>query len=325
MSVVAGCLLLDGVLIAADTRISYPKADGSQIHVDNAIKLLPYAPGTVIGYVGHVETAAALFTHLIHARGCKKRLDPFTLAHWIPRFLRAAFHRLPPELKKDVTFMVASSVHDRPMVVQSATVRKILFDALVNRRILPSTFPLDLIREKAADVRLPNTCLGMLYTLGNPEFEPKFVPPMCYKAIGSGKSVVESLERFHAEVLFESPRNPGWSAYWFREAVTNFIERNDIASVGGLYPVINVRGNEFRPLPQSRKKYKRGTGELEADVTLSVESDQWVQSNHLTGKVIPLELPWNLMKAPTRSVLFDDLDDRRRNAGFFSPNGQMLR
>ncbi len=55
MSVVAGCLLIDGVLIAADTRITYTRANGSSVFVDNALKIFPFAPGTAVGYVGVVK------------------------------------------------------------------------------------------------------------------------------------------------------------------------------------------------------------------------------------------------------------------------------
>jgi hypothetical protein len=90
-----------------------------------------------------------------------------------------------------------------------------------------------------------------------------------------------------------------------------FVERNNIESVGGLFPVIRVRGDEFLCIGQSTKTHKRGTGEVEADVTLSVENERWVQRNGINGKEVFLELPWDLWEQPKHSILFDDIDRRR--------------
>jgi hypothetical protein len=46
-------------------------------------------------------------------------------------------------------------------------------------------------------------------------------------------------------------------------------------------------------------------------VTLSVENGSWVQRNHVSGKEITLQLPWNILKNPAHSMRFDDLDKRR--------------
>jgi len=100
--------------------------------------------------------------------------------------------------------------------------------------------------------------------------------------------------------------------WWFRDAVSGFAERTDLDSVGGLYPVIKVCGNDFLTLPQSVKTYKRGSSEIEADVTLDCERNVWWQRNHLTGKSIKLELPWSILPDARTNILFDDIDKRRR-------------
>src|SRR5260370_34849846 len=109
VSVVAGCLLTDGVLIAADTRITYPSAGGSEIHVDNAIKIFPFASGTAIGYVGDVGTASVLLQHLISGPDRMARTDPISLSNWMPRLLRSVYSRLQPHLMREVTSMAGRS------------------------------------------------------------------------------------------------------------------------------------------------------------------------------------------------------------------------
>jgi hypothetical protein len=71
------------------------------------------------------------------------------------------------------------------------------------------TLPLDILRCASPFVLLPNTCQGLLYTMRSPGFEAEYVPPLNYKAIGSGQAVVEDVQRVHARMLFDYPGNPG--------------------------------------------------------------------------------------------------------------------
>lgn len=91
MSVVAVCLPFDGVLLVADTRITYTRSDGTRLHADHAQKVFAFAPGTAIGFVGRVDTASALLQALIKERDRRllskashRRLDPTHLFFWIP-------------------------------------------------------------------------------------------------------------------------------------------------------------------------------------------------------------------------------------------------
>src|ERR1700722_3379123 len=100
-----------------------------------------------------------LLQHLIAGRDRRARIDPISLANWIPRLLRAVYRRLQPKLMRDVTIMVASSICDRPMVVETAKVGEILFDAVRNGlHGMSGTFPFDIIGCGVPFVLLPNTC-----------------------------------------------------------------------------------------------------------------------------------------------------------------------
>jgi hypothetical protein len=121
---------------------------------------------------------------------------------------------------RDVTIMVASSIRDRPMVVETAKVGEILFDAVRNGlHGMSGTFPFDIIGCGVPFVLLPNTCRGLLYTMRSPGFAPEFVPPLNYTAIGSGRGVVEDVQRFQAQILFDNPGNLGLVALRFRNAI----------------------------------------------------------------------------------------------------------
>jgi hypothetical protein len=311
MSVVAGCLLLDGVLLAADTRITYTRSDGSHVFVDNALKIFLFAPGTAIGYVGTVETASLLLQHMIAGRDRRKRTDPLRLYRWIPRLLRAVYRRLPSDLQRQVSFMVASSFADTPKTVETATIWRMLFEASKNgMNSITGTLPFDILSSGKAIVQIPNTCDGMLYSMSSPNFEPRVCPPLGFMAIGSGHKVVEDVERDHARIVLGDVNSP-WEADWFRRAIKNFVERNSVDEVGGLYPVLKVRGNETAPVGMEVRSHKQGSSEVESDVALLIEDGQWIQRERLSGVAVTLQPPWDLLKNATHNALFDHIDSRR--------------
>ena len=286
---VAGCLLLDGVLLAADTRITYPQDNGTDFFVDNALKIFPFAPGTAIGYTGYVEPASVLLEHLIAGRDRRRRTDPIRLRRWIPRLLRAVYRRLPSNLQKQVSFMVASSFADRPKMVETATIFQMLLEGAKNgMRGISGTLPFDILNSGKAVVQIPNTCEGMLYAMSSPNFEPKECPPLSFMAIGSGSTVIEDIQRTHARIVLGDV-NSDWAASWFQQAIKSFVERNDIDSVGGLYPVLKVRGNDITLIGMNVTTYKQGTSQVEADVALLIEDGQWIQREHLSGESVTLQ------------------------------------
>lgn len=309
MSVVAGCLLPDGVLLAADTRITYTQPDGSTVYGDNAIKIFPFAKGTAIGYVGDVTTASYMLQYLIQGRDRRKRTDPMRLYHWIPRILRALFRRAPTP--KSVAFMVASSFQNQCTQIERSVVGNMLMDAVKDGLTgLSGTLAFDILNSSKSVVELPNTCASILYTMSSPTFEPILAPPLSARAIGSGRMVVESLRRHQASIIFDDPLS-GAGPSLFRLMIQGYVETNDIDGVGGLYPILKVRGDDCIPCGQHTQTHKQGTSEIEAQVELSIEDGRWVQRDTVSGACIILQPPWDLAKSSTANQLFDHIDKRR--------------
>jgi hypothetical protein len=117
----------------------------------------------------------------------------------------------------------------------------------------------------------------------------------------------------HHEIVLGSPGHSGTDALWFRYAISAFVEHNRIDSVGGLYPVIKVRGNAFEPIEQCILTHKRGTSEVEAAVKLRFEHGRWIQQDIVSGETLPLRLPWELGRTATLDRRFDYVDSRRWN------------
>ncbi len=313
MSVVAGCLLFDGVLMTADTRITYPKQDGRNIQTDNAQKVFGYAPGTVIGYVGPVNTASALLKGLIAERERRQHLDPISLIYWIPRFLRWMFARLPDEIRdQDVGFMIGSSFNGRPTIVEKDAVARILRNGARSLHTFNNNLALRILSAPGPRVAILGANRGLLYSLRAPAFQVEECPPLGFMAIGSGKAAVDGIRRLQDVIFLNSPSVPEQEAAWLRSAVGAFVESNSIDSVGGMYPVVKVRGRSLQLIRQSTKKWKRGTSEIEADVEMLLEGERWVMYNRVNGHRVELKLPWELPPAPATSRLFEYLD-RRRN------------
>jgi hypothetical protein len=251
-----------------------------------------------------------MLQYLIQGRDRRKRTDPMRLYRWIPRLLRAVY-RHPSTPKQSVAFMVASSFQNQCTKIDRALVLKMLMDAVKNGLTgLSGTLLLDILNSNQPVVELPNTCDSMLYTMSSPNFEPVIAPPLSVVAIGSGKMVIESLNRHQASIILDDPLS-GVSPTLFRMMIEGYVETNDIEGVGGLYPVMKVRGNDCIPCGQGVKTHKQGTSEIEALVELRIEDGKWVQRDAVSGACIVLKPPWDLAKSATVDQLFDHIDKRR--------------
>ncbi len=209
--------------------------------------------------------------------------------------------------------MVASSFQGRPTIVDRAKVGQIVCDGVKTGIRSLGMLAVNIL-ETGGDspfVKLPGTCASLLYSMRSPDFEPRFCEPLHFMAIGSGSGVVEGMKRVHAQMLFDDPSDEGQQSFWFRNQISFFIESNRIDSVGGLYPAIKVRGNQFGFIPQKTIYYREATSRIEADVKLEIENGHWIQKNDLSGKAIGLEPPWSLLEDPKASLMFDDIDSRR--------------
>lgn len=207
--------------------------------------------------------------------------------------------------------MVASSFQDRLATVERIEVAKILFEGVKN-----GTNPMSGVlawRIMTADtpiIQIPNTCEGILYSMTSPNFEPQMAHPLRFMAIGSGNRVVEGIVSQQPRIVLGELNSPV-EAHLFRLSIKSFIEHHNIDSVGGLYPMFKVRGNEWYPIPSRSTNYKQCSSEIEEDVELTMEAGQWVQRENVSGTSTALRPPWELMKASNHNLIFDYGDLRR--------------
>lgn len=306
MSVVAGCALPDGAMLAADCRITIQRSGRRSIFVDNVQKIFPLATGTVIGFVGGVWEASELLQGIYHQIG-KRRCDPVSLSQWIPRFFRFKYRELCRQGKpQPVAFMVASALFCRPNVIERARVAEVLKKGKekpnsIGQKFFPAWFVQVLSTPPECQyVRMVDMPLTRIYAMRSPDFRPECLKPLQIAAIGSGQMAKTYIEDVHRAIL----ASDGWmQAFWLRQAIRDCVYNEKIESVGGLYPVIKVKGTRFEFLTESAEVPVGGT-----KIELDYENHVWVQKNLTTGKCVPLVPPWQVKQNYVKSEKFDDLE-----------------
>ncbi len=147
MSVVAGCSLLNGVLLAADCRATIKRHPASDVHVDTVQKIFGVLPHTAIGFVGDIGAAGFMLYHLLIQSRRKKKSNPRDLLRWFSRFLRRSYADYRPKGrgKGDVFFMGASILAGEPNVIERQAFVDMMEDIrlgkmTVNTSSLPNIF-----------------------------------------------------------------------------------------------------------------------------------------------------------------------------------------
>jgi len=127
MSVVAGCSLFDGVLLASDCRATITFPNCPDVHCDNVLKIIAILDHTAIGFIGDIQAASYLLQSLLSKLKNRKYKDPISLSNWIPRLFRYEFERYASRHgHHTVNFMIASVLRDHPNVVK----RKEIFELI---------------------------------------------------------------------------------------------------------------------------------------------------------------------------------------------------
>jgi hypothetical protein len=308
MSVIAGCSVLDGVFLAADCRATIKRPNRPHVFVDNVQKIFPVATGTAMGFVGSVQTASALLQSL-YKKIDGDKCDPVRLSQWIPRLLRYEYRKL--KAPQPVAFLVASALWCRPNIIERQRVVDIMMRkpapgrSSIGQQFFPSSFARILsLPSECRLVSIPGTSKTALYAMRSPDFRPETFQPLQIAAIGSGemaRTYIEDIERAFLA-------GEGWTqSFWLRLALRDCVKEQRIDTVGGLYPVLKVKGEGFEFYTESAEIPMGGT-----KIELDYEDGTWTQKNLTTGKEIRLVLPWEVRGNQVRSERFDDLEEAQK-------------
>lgn len=79
MSVVAGCSLLDGIIMGSDCRVTF-RCGANETHRDTVQKLIALTPYTVLGFVGNdVRSSATMLKAAVEGARRRQRSDALSL------------------------------------------------------------------------------------------------------------------------------------------------------------------------------------------------------------------------------------------------------
>jgi hypothetical protein len=303
MSVVAGCSLLDGVILGADCRVTYTDSRGGLTYRDTVQKVIAITPQSAIGFVGDVTTASDLIGSMLKNCHRMERYNPVTLRNWLPRYFRHRYAHFKGA--REVTFLVGSVIHDRPNIVETRRAWQIVQDSFASRpqgsiNHLSSNLH-HILSLQSRYVVLSDEPMGMLYTMRSPDFTPGHYNPLDFVAIGSGHEMKDFIGQVSDQIFSGVPMQHG-DASWLTRSMNHFLRTRNIESVGGMFPMIKL--SKTGAMHITRQTGRLPNGPL---YELAHENDRWVQRNVTTGEELRLELPWELDQTIRGDQRFDDL------------------
>lgn len=319
MSVVLAASMFDGVVLVADTRATVQVAGRPDVHIDDVQKLVPLTPHAVLGFVGDIGTAGALFDGIRKlrprdSRTAWRRSRTPSLIGWLPRYFRHAYAKLPTA--RHVVFVLGAVVPDRPNVIERAKAIALLDrfrtgDLSGERNWMPDILPRMLMAPpQVTHIGLGGVPQGVIAVMSAPKFEPRFVHPLEHVAVGSGDGVHAEIE-YRGDMIFAGDVGNSFAeGDVVRRAAESWLRANDVPSVGGMLVGYKVSSQGMEELCYADETPVGGPR-----ISLHLDEKQrWVQQNHATGKRIVLRPPWEARyTARDRPARFDDLDNAYRD------------
>jgi proteasome subunit B (beta)-like protein len=297
--------MLDGVVLAADCRVTLERSGLPAIYVDNAQKLFTLNDETSLAFVGDVRAAAHLLRALA-ARVGHRRNDPVSLLLWLSRLFRYEFARYSSTNSgPGIAFMVAQVLRGRPNRLRREEVVK-LFKHIrsdghpFRRNWYPGWIMSVLATPPEQEfVWFAGTHRSVLYSVRSPDFNVEPHDTFQFAAIGSGEISKTYIARTYDMIV---AGDGGTELFFLRDAIRDCVRDEKIQTVGGMYPALKVSAAGTVYL---------GEGVQLADGTnieLVYESGQWIQRNLSTRKEIRLIPPWQICGKETESREFDDVE-----------------
>ena len=297
--------MLDGVVLAADCRVTLERPGFPQVHIDNAQKLFTLNEQTSLAYVGDVKAAAYLFRALA-GQIDHRRTDAVSLSLWLPRLFKYEFAKYASTNSgPGIAFMVAQVLRGRPNRLRREDVIK-LFKHIRSeghpfRRNWFPGWIVDVLSTPAEQefVWFAGTHRSVLYSVRSPDFNVEPHDTFQFAAIGSGEISKTYIAKTYDMIV---AGDGGTELFFLREAIRDCIKDENIRTVGGMYPALKVSGSGTMYVGEE-VHFTDGT-----NIELSYESGQWIQRNLVTHKEMRLVPPWQIGGKETKSRKFDDVE-----------------
>lgn len=235
--------MLDGVLLAADCRVTLERNGFPEIHIDNAQKLFTLNDETSLAFVGDVKAAAYIFRAL-EEQIDRHRSDAVSLGLWLPKLFKHEFGRYSlKNLGSGIAFMVAQILKGRANRVRREEVVK-LFKHIrsgghpFRRNWYPAWIMGILATPPEQEyVWIEGTHRSVLYSVRSPDFIIEPYDTFQFAAIGSGEISKTYIARTYDMIV---AGDGGTELYFLREAIRDCVRKEKIQTVGGMYPALKV-------------------------------------------------------------------------------------
>jgi hypothetical protein len=318
LTVIAGVSLFNGVMLISDCRVTIRRRGRPDVHGDIAQKLFAMTRRAAIGFSGDVATAALLLGLVRRQLPKRENKDVVSLLNWLPRLFQSAVatRRAKKKPVEPVDFMLAGIIPDRANVVERAKVVELMKSIADGSGDIQRSFVPDIVVQVMTtppdqeNIVIGNSPAGVLCMMRYPLFEPQFLKPLEFAAIGSGQRSTVAIKRYADWLLAGVPGNDMVERISLTDAVSQFIAENEIKDVGGMYPCIKIdrRGIGWLGIRHNFPLY-------ELSLTYDAARVRWIQENHTTGKKIELLTPWEVMRnLSATDQKFDDMREAVENA-----------
>ena len=244
MTMLAGYLLPDRVLIAADSQISVNGPNGPHPVSDEAIKLCRVGPHSLIGFSGNTTMVVRLWGELFRQLKTRDRADIVSLSRWLPRFFRMTYKalRYSKEGLNTVDFLLAGTVPGRPAQMNVSAMHRTLQRTssreMSNWHLLrllkdaPHVAAAAISSQGSSDARkfeIPASSFGRLYSMRSLHFAITEHGPFEYVVLGSGADASSIVDLYRPLI-----ENGSLSESWFMDALFSYLRGRPAIGVGGM-------------------------------------------------------------------------------------------
>ena len=241
MSVVAGCITLESVIIGADCRVT-EKIDGNSSYSDYMQKVFALSENAAVGFVGDNFVAGSILLSLFKKWPQLEPLPDFELKKNLRACLQSKFQDLPNEKKQEAQFMIVGALPSGSTIVS----RKVLNDLLYLQSSRGDGFNANGLSSRLVDLTMStdenveiSDSRFILFVARSPEFNIEAAQPLTeIVAIGSGKEVQVELQKSRSRIVAQVP--PFADTMLFRDPMTKYMVSSGEMTLGGLLTVFRV-------------------------------------------------------------------------------------
>lgn len=314
MSVVVACSFIDSIIIMADSRVTI--GTNKKIYVDNALKIFPYSSEIIFGYVGDIRVIDSLFLELNKYAKQLEKIDNVEILNRLPHIFKKIYNDVLKAKERIALVIVSQNKNQINYFERNKIIKLLDIFRLGKESIKRNSIPGYLVQvletpKESQFVGFNEFPQNLVCYMESPNFKPTFINPFEYLAVGSGDTVINSIEENFDAVFTTSP-NEDLSRYLsLLSIVYSYMEKNGIETVGGCYPAYVIKKNNIFPLSFSTTDYSDNS-----KIEMQFSESGWKFIDHKTGKEKKLLMPYEVLSENIKSLQDDKIEEWGKYFGY---------